>query len=106
MSDSWTYEDAFGDSHVVPRSPRHMAELPEHERVRYIAQADALGKEVERLRAEVERLRGLFRRQWVCQVVRSGLHNGAGCFAGDAHGGYRCGYRREASLSDNAWDQT
>lgn len=58
MTDSWTYEDAFGDSHVVPRSPHHMAELPEPERVRYIAQADALSKEVERLREENAGLQG------------------------------------------------
>jgi hypothetical protein len=40
------------------------------------------------------------RRRWVCEVVRSGYHNGAGCSPTDAHEGWDCGWRLELSLPD------
>ena len=36
--------------------------------------------------------------RWVCQVVRSGYHNGAGCYANDPHPGWACGWRCEVSI--------
>lgn len=44
----------------------------------------------------------LLRRRWVCQVVRSGYHNGAGCTPSehDHHGGWGCAYRFEMSIQD------
>lgn len=43
-------------------------------------------------------------RRWVCEVVRSGYHNGAGCRSTDYehHGGWGCGWRLEMSLPDTA----
>lgn len=38
-------------------------------------------------------LRDLFERRWVCTVVSSGYHNGAGCAPGEPHSGWGCGYR-------------
>ena len=36
---------------------------------------------------------------WVCGVVRSGYHNGAGCRPSDPHGGdWSCGFRAEVSI--------
>lgn len=43
----------------------------------------------------------LFTRRWVCQVLRSGFHNGCPCAPGDPHDGdWGCGYRWECSLTD------
>jgi hypothetical protein len=36
--------------------------------------------------------------RWVCGVVRSGYHNGAGCHPTDPHQGWGCGYRVEVSV--------
>lgn len=41
-----------------------------------------------------------FSRHWVCQVVRSGYHNGARCSPSDPHEGWGCAYRWESSLPD------
>jgi hypothetical protein len=41
-----------------------------------------------------------FSRHWVCYVVRSGYHNGAKCTPLDPHDDWSCGYRTEASLTD------
>lgn len=38
-------------------------------------------------------------RRWVCQVVRSGYHNGAYCNEKDPHEDWDCGWRHEVSLS-------
>ena len=46
-----------------------------------------------------ERIRDYFQKRWVCQVVRSGFHNGAGCTPGNAHVDWECGYRYEVSLT-------
>ena len=35
---------------------------------------------------------------WVCAVVRSGYHNGAGCSPRDPHEDWDCQYRYETSL--------
>ena len=48
-------------------------------------------------------LRDSFIRRWVCQVVRSGYHNGAHCTPDDPHYDWGCGYRVEASLTDEQW---
>lgn len=52
-----------------------------------------------------DRLRWLldrFTRRWVCQVVRTGFHNGARCSPDDPHDpSWRCGWRNEASLNDD-----
>ncbi len=46
-------------------------------------------------------------RRWVCQVVRSGFHNGARCHPGDGdHAGWRCGFRWELSLPDTPETRT
>jgi hypothetical protein len=46
-------------------------------------------------------LREAFERRWVCRVVSTGYHNGAGCDPSDPHGpDWRCGYRWSASLTD------
>jgi hypothetical protein len=44
-----------------------------------------------------------FERRWVCQVVRTGYHNGAGCVPSDPHHheDWGCSWRWEASLPDN-----
>ena len=39
-------------------------------------------------------------RRWVCQVVRSGYHNGSGCGPEEPHGWWGCEYRLEVSLPD------
>ena len=36
--------------------------------------------------------------RWVCNVVRSGYHNGPGCTDLDPHSGWDCGWRYELSL--------
>lgn len=42
-----------------------------------------------------------FDRRWVCQVMRSGYHNGAACHADEPHASpWNCGYRWECSLTD------
>lgn len=52
-----------------------------------------------------DRLRWLldrFTRRWVCQVVRTGYHNGARCSSEDPHDpSWQCGWRNEASISDD-----
>lgn len=50
-------------------------------------------------------LHDYFHRHWVCVVVRSGFHNGAECRPEDPHGGWDCGWRHEASLTDEAWQR-
>lgn len=45
-----------------------------------------------------------FQRRWVCQVVRSGYHNGAGCQPDEPHGDWGCGVRWEASLTERQWE--
>jgi|SRR5689334_14150620 len=48
----------------------------------------------------------LGRKRWVCQVVRSGYNNGAGCTHNDPHGGdWGCGVRHEASLTEAQYQQ-
>jgi len=45
----------------------------------------------------------LLRRRWVCGVVRSGFHNGAGCSSTDEpfhDPSWDCGWRFELSVSD------
>lgn len=44
----------------------------------------------------------LLRRRWVCQVVRTGYHNGAGCHAEEPHHDeeWGCGWRFELSVED------
>jgi hypothetical protein len=38
--------------------------------------------------------------RWVCQVVRSGYHNGASCRPGEPHSDFwGCGYRYELSVA-------
>ena len=37
-------------------------------------------------------------KRWVCQVARSGYHNGASCRPSDAHDGWGCDYYYEASI--------
>jgi hypothetical protein len=46
-----------------------------------------------------------FRRVWRCNVVASGYHNGAHCTPDDPHGGWGCGYRHVAVLTDEQWDR-
>lgn len=48
----------------------------------------------------LERVKARFARRWVCQVLRSGFHNGCECSPREPHDGWRCGFRWEASLSD------
>ena len=49
--------------------------------------------------AELAALRGLFSRRWVCRVVSTGYHSGAGCNPDDPHDGdWRCGYYWAASV--------
>ena len=43
--------------------------------------------------------RNSFTRRWVCEVLKSGLHNGATCNYKDPHGGLDCGWRYEVHLS-------
>lgn len=38
-------------------------------------------------------------RRWVCEVLRSGYHNGATCNPRDPHSGWNCGYRNECHIS-------
>lgn len=48
----------------------------------------------------------VFEHRWVCQVVRTGYHNGAGCNPGeDHHIDWGCGWRWEASLTDGEWNR-
>lgn len=44
----------------------------------------------------------LLHRRWVCQIVRTGYHNGAGCRASEPHHGddWGCGWRFEMSIDD------
>jgi hypothetical protein len=37
--------------------------------------------------------------RWVCQVVRSGYHNGAHCRPDEPHRDWGCGYRYELSVA-------
>ena len=37
-------------------------------------------------------------KRWVCQVARSGYHNGASCRPDDAHNDWGCDYYYEASI--------
>jgi hypothetical protein len=39
-------------------------------------------------------------RHWVCQVVRTGFHNGAFCNESDPHKDWDCGWRHELSLTE------
>jgi hypothetical protein len=41
-----------------------------------------------------------FTRHWVCYVTRSGFHNGASCTPVDPHEEWGCGFRTEASFTD------
>lgn len=41
---------------------------------------------------------GLLTKRWVCQVARSGYHNGASCRPDDAHNDWGCDYYYEASI--------
>lgn len=41
-----------------------------------------------------------FEKRWVCQVVRSGYHNGANCSPNAPHGDWGCEYRYEISWSE------
>lgn len=40
----------------------------------------------------------LLTKRWVCQVARSGYHNGASCRPDDAHNNWGCDYYYEASI--------
>lgn len=42
----------------------------------------------------------VFARRWVCNVVRSGYHNGAFCTPDEPHREWGCGFRWESSLTD------
>lgn len=53
---------------------------------RWLAQHDA------EVKAEV------LEKRWVCQVARSGYHNGASCRPNDAHNDWGCDYYYEASI--------
>lgn len=65
------------------------------------AEAEA---EFDKFIARVEdtaRLTGLadhLTKRWVCEVVRSGYHNGASCRSSEPHSGWGCGYYYEASI--------
>lgn len=50
----------------------------------------------------VVNIASLVHRQWVCGVVRSGFHNGAGCNpSDDCHdSSWGCGFRFELSIAD------
>lgn len=48
--------------------------------------------EVRKAKAEV------LTKRWVCQVARSGYHNGASCRPDDAHNDWGCDYYYEASI--------
>jgi len=50
------------------------------------------------------KLRDHFVKRWVCQVQRSGFHNGCECDAREPHAGRDCGWRMEASLTLEAWE--
>jgi hypothetical protein len=39
-------------------------------------------------------------KHWVCEVVRSGFHNGAMCSPSDPHDDWGCAYKHEASMSE------
>lgn len=43
----------------------------------------------------------VLQKRWVCQVVRSGFHNGAGCIPNDPHHDieWGCGFRYELSVT-------
>ncbi len=45
-----------------------------------------------------------FTRRWVCEVVRSGYHNGAGCSPKDPHGDWNCCYRYEISMTEAQYE--
>lgn len=49
---------------------------------------------------ESQTLASTFTRRWVCNVVRSGYHNGAHCTPDEPHTAWECGYRWESTLSD------
>lgn len=51
-----------------------------------------IAAEVQAAQAEV------LTKRWVCQVARSGYHNGASCRPDDAHNGWGCDYYYEASI--------
>ena len=40
-----------------------------------------------------------FLKKWVCNVARSGFHNGAVCQESDPHGDWGCGWRYELFMS-------
>lgn len=48
--------------------------------------------EVRKAKAEV------LTKRWVCQVARSGYHNGASCRPAEAHNDWGCDYYYEASI--------
>ena len=51
--------------------------------------------------SEDARLTGLadhLTKRWVCEVARSGYHNGASCKSSEPHDGWGCGYYYEASI--------
>jgi len=49
---------------------------------------------------------GSFERRWICQVLRSGYHNGATCNPSDPHGNdWGCSYRYEASLNEATYER-
>ena len=47
----------------------------------------------------------LLTKRWVCQVARSGYHNGASCRPDDAHDGWGCGYYYEASIRATEYEE-
>lgn len=53
----------------------------------------------------LEALEQLLVKRWVCEVVRSGYHNGAGCSPKDPHGEWNCCYRYEISLTQEQYDR-
>lgn len=48
-------------------------------------------------------LLGAFEKHWVCRVQRSGFHNGARCDPDEPHGEWGCGWRREATLTEESF---
>lgn len=94
----WHFTDSDEESGCALRCGHHSDES-EQSRAEHIAQALAdagLLVTPEHDRAvTMKALRDVATKRWVCGVVRSGYHNGAGCSPEDPHRGWGCGYYYE-----------
>ena len=93
-------EAARAEAEAVMSEARERVGITVQEQTRYV-EGHVAGAEWARTHLFEE----LLTKRWVCQVARSGYHNGASCRPDDAHDGWGCGYYYEASIRATEYEE-